>query len=94
MSDATNSVADGVDIRSRFMKTMTTIFAVAVAVLGSSAAYAEGNGGAPTGYETWQTANGNPTIPATQWFAMTPEQRVAKVQQMQQRQADALWPEP
>lgn len=74
------------------MKTITIMVAAAVAVLGVSAAHAEGNGGAPTGYETWQTANGNPTIPATQWFAMTPEQRAARVQQMQQRQDEALWP--
>jgi hypothetical protein len=66
--------------------------AVAVAALGVSSAFAEGEGGPTAGGLEWQAANGNPTIPATEWFAMTTAAREARVQQLQQQAAAALWP--
>ena len=72
------------------MKTM--ILAAAVVALGMGSAFAEGEGGPTAGGLEWQAANGNPTIPATEWFAMTPAAREARVQQLQQQAASALWP--
>jgi len=66
--------------------------AVAVAALGMGPAFAEGEGGPTASGLEWQAANGNPAIPATEWFAMTPAAREARVQQLQQQAAAALWP--
>jgi hypothetical protein len=69
----------------------TIVFAAAIlAGLGGSA-LAEGNGGPPTGYERWQSAMGNPTIPSTEWFAMTPDQRRARVHKMQMSAERGIW---
>ena len=73
------------------MKTMI-LAAVAVVALGMGTAFADGEGGPTAGGLEWQAANGNPTIPATEWFAMTPAAREARVQQLQQQAASALWP--
>jgi hypothetical protein len=66
------------------MKTMI-LAAAAVVALGMGTAFAEGEGGPTAGGLEWQAANGNPTIPATEWFAMTPAAREARVQQLQQQ---------
>lgn len=42
------------------------LFASAILAVLGGAARAEGNGGPPTGYERWQAAMGNPTIPSTE----------------------------
>lgn len=73
------------------MKT-TILAAAAIAALGIVSARAEGNGGAPAGSAMRQAANGNPEIPATQWFAMSPAARQAMIKQLQERQAATLWP--
>jgi hypothetical protein len=42
------------------------ILAATVAALAAGPAFAEGNGGTIFGYDRWQGANGNPSIPGTQ----------------------------
>jgi hypothetical protein len=57
------------------MKTMMLATAAVLALSVGSAAYAgEGGGASATGLQ-WQARNGNATVPATEWFAATPEQR-------------------
>jgi hypothetical protein len=75
------------------MKTII-LAAAAVAALGCLPAFAEGNGGTFSGSDRWQGANGNPTIPGTEWYNMNQAQRDAKVHQMQQQQAGAIWGSP
>jgi len=70
------------------------ILAAAVAAITAGPALAEGNGGTIFGYDRWQAANGNPTIPSTQWFGMTPDQRQAVQHRMQQDQAAQIWGHP
>ena len=70
------------------------ILAATVAALAAGPAFAEGNGGTIFGYDRWQAANGNPSIPATQWNSMTPDQRQAMQQRMQQDQAQQIWGHP
>jgi hypothetical protein len=67
------------------------LFATVILAGFGGSAHAEGNGGPPTGYERWQTAMGNPTIPSTEWFAMTPDQRRARVRKMQTAAKKAIW---
>ena len=67
------------------------ILAATVAALAAGPAFAEGNGGTIFGYDRWQGANGNPSIPSTQWFSMTPDQRQAMQHQLQQQQAGQIW---
>jgi hypothetical protein len=69
----------------------TIILAATVVAVAAGPAFAEGNGGTIFGYDRWQAANGNPTIPATQWNGMTPEQRQAMVRQQQQQQSNQIW---
>ena len=71
------------------MKAIGFATAILVGLVGS--AHAEGNGGPLTGSDHWQTIMGNPTIPATEWFAMTPAQRQARVRQLQLAADKALW---
>jgi hypothetical protein len=70
------------------------ILAATVAALAAGPAFAEGNGGTIFGYDRWQGANGNPSIPGTQWFSMTPDQRHAMQQRIQQDQAQQIWGHP
>jgi hypothetical protein len=70
------------------------ILAATVAALAAGPAFAEGNGGTIFGYDRWQGANGNPSIPATQWNSMTPDQRQAMQHRMQQDQAGQIWRHP
>ena len=70
------------------------ILAATVAALAAGPAFAEGNGGTIFGYDRWQGANGNPSIPSTQWFSMTPDQRQAMQHQLQQQQAGQIWGHP
>lgn len=70
---------------------MIVLALAAVAALGASPTFADGSGGTTAGYERWQAANGNPTIPATDWYRMSPPQRIARVQLLQQQQAAAIW---
>lgn len=72
------------------MKTIILALAT-VTALGALPAFADGGGGTTGGYERWQSANGNPTIPSTEWFAMNPTQRRTRVAQLQQQQAAAIW---
>ena len=67
------------------------ILAATVAALSAGPAFAEGNGGTIFGYDRWQAANGNPTIPSTQWLSMTPDQRQAMQHRLQQDQAQQIW---
>jgi hypothetical protein len=70
------------------------ILAATLVAVAAGSAFADGNGGTFYGYDKWQSANGNPTIPATQWNSMTPDQRQAMVHKMQQQQSDATWGHP
>ena len=70
------------------------ILAATVAALAAGPAVAEGNGGTIFGYDRWQGANGNPSIPATQWNGMTPDQRQAMQRRLQQDQAQQIWGHP
>src|ERR1700722_9507032 len=85
------AVPTGPETRRIPMKTMI-LAAVAVVALGMGTAFAEGEGGPTAGGLEWQAANGNPTIPATEWVAVAPGAREARVQQLQQQAASALWP--
>jgi hypothetical protein len=67
------------------------VFATAILAVLGGAAHAEGNGGPPTGYERWQAAMGNPTIPSTEWFAMTPDQRRTRVRKLQMAAEKGIW---
>jgi hypothetical protein len=67
------------------------ILAATVVAFAAGPAFAEGNGGTIFGYDRWQAANGNPTIPSTQWFSLTPDQRKAMQHKMQQDQAQQIW---
>ena len=63
------------------------ILAATLVAVAAGPAFADGNGGTFFGYDKWQSANGNPSIPATQWNSMTPDQRQAMVHRLQQEQA-------
>lgn len=67
------------------------LFASAILAVLGGAARAEGNGGPPTGYERWQAAMGNPTIPSTEWFIMTPDQQRARVRKLQMAAERGIW---
>ena len=41
-----------------------------------SAAYAEGEDGVTAAGQEWQAENGDAAVPATQWYAANPAQRV------------------
>lgn len=69
----------------------TIVLATTIMVGLVSSAHAEGNGGPLTGSDHWQTIMGNPTIPATEWFAMTRAQRRTRVRQLQLAADRALW---
>lgn len=73
------------------MKTVI-LAALAAVTLGVGPALAGEGGGRTAGALQWQAANGNPTIPATEWFALSPAQREARVQQLQQQAAAAVFP--
>jgi hypothetical protein len=65
--------------------------ATVVVAFAAGPAFAEGNGGTIFGYDRWQAANGNPTVPSTQWNSMTPDQRQAMQHKLQQDQAQQIW---
>jgi hypothetical protein len=67
------------------------ILAATLVAVAAGPAFADGNGGTFYGYDKWQSANGNPSIPATQWNGMTPDQRQAMVHRLQQQQSEATW---
>lgn len=50
------------------MKTMI-LAAAAVLAIGAGSAFAEGEGGATAEALQWQAENGNPRVPATEYFA-------------------------
>jgi hypothetical protein len=72
----------------------TIILAATVLAAAVGPAFADGNGGTIFGYDRWQAANGNASIPATQWNSMTSEQRQAMVRQQQEQQGAQIWGHP
>ena len=78
-----DSCARGLPVLRR-TRVRALILAATVAAFAAGPAFAEGNGGTIFGYDRWQAANGNPSIPATQWNSMTPDQRQAMQHKMQQ----------
>ena len=64
----------------------------AVMTLGVGTAFADGPGAPSAIYTQWFAAACMPTVPATQWYAMTPQARLAMVQRMQQVAAASVWP--
>lgn len=73
------------------MKTMILAAAMALAM---GTAYADGVGGQTASALRWQAANGNPEIPRTERFALSPAARSARVQQMQEQAAATIWGAP
>ena len=74
------------------MKAIILVGAVVMA-LGVGTAFADGSGGTTVGYQQWQAANCNSTIPATQWYALAPDVRLMLVQRSQQEMAASIWPD-
>ena len=59
-------------------KIISTIFVAAAMVVGVSvvsAAYAEGEDGITAAGMAWQAANGDASVPATEWYSANPAQR-------------------
>ena len=75
------------------MKTMI-LAAIAALSLGMGTAVAQGEGGPTASALDWQAANGNPSISGTKWFALSPAARAARVQQLQQQAAAAIFGTP
>jgi hypothetical protein len=63
-------------MNSRIVSSMVLVAAVVTGVSVGSAAYAEGEDGVTAAGQEWQAANGDANVPATQWYAATPAQRV------------------
>jgi hypothetical protein len=59
-------------------KIISTIVVAAAMVMGASvvsAAYAEGEDGITAAGVEWQAANGDASVPSTEWFSASPAQR-------------------
>ena len=63
-------------MNSKIVSSMVLAAAVVTGVSVGSAAYAEGEDGITAGGQEWQAANGDANVPATQWYAANPAQRV------------------
>ena len=63
-------------MNSKIVSSMVFAAAVVTGVSVGSAAYAEGEDGVTAAGQEWQAANGDANVPATQWYAANPAQRV------------------
>ena len=62
-------------MNSKIVSSMILAAAVVASVSVGSAAYAEGEDGVTAAGQEWQAANGDGSVPATQWYAANPAQR-------------------
>ena len=63
-------------MNSKIISSMILAAVVVTGVSVGSAAFAEGEDGVTAAGLEWQAANGAASIPATQWYAANPAQRV------------------
>ena len=63
-------------MNSKIVSSMVLAAAVVTGVSVASAAYAEGEDGITAAGQEWQAMNGDANVPATQWYAANPAQRV------------------
>jgi hypothetical protein len=63
-------------MNSKIISSMILAAAVVTGVTVGSAAYAEGEDGVTAAGLEWQAANGDASVPAAQWYAANPAQRV------------------
>jgi len=76
-------------MNSKIGSSMVLAAAVVTGVSVGSAAYAEGEDGITAAGQEWQAENGGANVPATQWNAANPAQRV----QLSHEFDGGIWPE-
>ncbi len=76
-------------MNSKIVSSMVLAAAVVTGVSVGSAAYAEGEDGVTAAGQEWQAENGDANVPATQWYAANPAQRV----QLSHEYDGGIWPE-
>ena len=63
-------------MNSKLVSPMILAATMVAGVTVGSAAYAEGEDGVTAAGQEWQAANGAASVPATQWYAANPTQRM------------------